>query len=283
MKGATARLRDAIPADERDAPAPRAAVVLLARDPAHAGRLLPRLLPGRAVQEIARADLAGAGPWGAARRLRSLRCDELVFLIDDLDAHERLWRVQALGALAASQPTWVIDLHGRRLVLSPGRFVARDLPLLAAGFVASAAALMTTAARVRRLTRAARHHPRPAAGRRVAYLRTDLWTGVQAGGSVGHTAGVASGLAAAGCAVSFIASGRPGAIAAGDEVRIVPPRRLYNAGREVPALAHSLVFERRAGEILSRDRPDLLYQRFDPANHAGVMLARRLGVPLVLE
>ena len=252
MNHASARLRDVIPADERAAPAPHAAVVLLARDPAQAGRLLPRLLPGRAVQEITRADLEGAGPWGAAGRLRSLRCDELVFLIDDLDAHERLWRVQALGALAASRPTWVVDLQGRRLALSPGRFLARDLPLLAAG-------------------------------RRVAYLRTDLWTGIRAGGSVGHTAGVASGLAAAGCAVSFIASGRPGAIGAGDEVRIVPPRRLYNVGREVPALAHSLVFERRAGEILSRERPDLLYQRFDPADHAGVMLARRLGVPLVLE
>ncbi len=284
MDGASARRRDVIPSAERAAPAPRSAVVLLARDRAEAGRLLPRLLPGRAVQEITRADLAGAGAWGAARRLRSLRCDELVFLIDNLDAHERLWRVQALGAWAASKPTWVVDLQGRRLALSPGRFLRRDLPLLAAGVAASAAALMTTAARVRRLARAARHHPRPAAGRRVAYLRTDFWTGIGAGGSVGHTAGVASGLAAAGCAVSFIASGRPGGIAPGrHEVRIVPPRRLYNVGREVPALAHSLVFEKGARAILSRDRPDLLYQRFDPANHAGVMLARRLGVPLVLE
>ena len=284
MSGAAARLRAAVPAQERTTPASSAAVVLLARDRAEAVRLLPGLLPGRAVREVTRADLAGAGPWGAASSLRSLRCDELVFLIDDLDAHERLWRVQALGAAAAARPTCLLDLQGRRLVLSPGRFLGRDLPLLAAGVLASAGALVQTAVRVRRLMRAARHLPRPAADRRVAYLRSDFWTGIRAGGSVGHTAGVASGLAAAGCEVIFIASDRPVAIGAGrHEVRLVAPRRLYNVGREVPALAHSLVFERRAGEILSRDPPGLLYQRFDPANHAGVMLARRLGIPLVLE
>jgi glycosyltransferase involved in cell wall biosynthesis len=44
-----------------------------------------------------------------------------------------------------------------------------------------------------------------------------------------------------------------------------------------------LRFERRAGRVL-RERPAaLLYQRFDPGSHAGVMLARRTGAPLVLE
>jgi glycosyltransferase involved in cell wall biosynthesis len=284
MRGATARLREEASPERTAAPAASAAVVLLARDREQARRLLPRLLPGRAFQEVTREDLAGAGARGAASRLRSLDCDELVFLIDDLDAHERLWRVQALGAAAASKPTCLLDMQGRRLPLSRGRFLLRDLPLLGAGALASGWALLRTAARIRGLRRAARRLPRPAASRRVAYLRTDFWTGIRAGGSVGHTAGVAAGLEAAGCEVFFVASGRPGAIEAGrHDVRLIAPRRLYNVCREVPALAHSLVFERRAGTILSRDPPGLLYQRFDPANHAGVMLSRRLGVPLVLE
>lgn len=284
MTGATARLRDSRPAEEPVAPERTAAVVLLARDAAQAGRLLPSLLPGRAVLEVRRDVLAGSGPWRAASILRSLPCSELVFLIDDLDAHERLWRVQALGAAAAAVPTFVIDLQGRRVRLSPGRFLGRDLPRLAAGLAASAGALLKTAVRVRRLARTPRHRPRPATGRRVVYLRTDFWAGIRAGGSVGHTAGVAAGLSAAGCEVSFIASGRPGAIGTGrHEVRVIAPRRLYNVGREEAALAHSLHFERRAAALLAADPPGLLYQRFDPANHAGVALARRLDVPLVLE
>jgi glycosyltransferase involved in cell wall biosynthesis len=284
MTGATARLRDSHPGEEPAAPERTAAVVLLTRDVAQATRLLPGLLPGRAVLEVGREALAGAGPWGAASILRSLPCSELVFLVDDLDAHERLWRVQALGAAAAAVPTFVIDLQGRRVRLSPGRFLGRDLPRLAAGLAASAGALLYTAGRVQRLVRTARHHPRPATDHRVVYLRTDFWAGIRAGGSVGHTAGVASGLAAAGGQVSFIASSRPGAIGTGRyEVRVIAPRRLYNVGREEAALAYSLHFERRAAALLAADPPGFLYQRFDPANHAGVALARRLDVPLVLE
>ena len=284
MTGAAVRLRDAIPGEERGAPEPAAAVVFLGRDRAEARRLLPRLLPGLAVLEVRREDLAGAGAWGAAAMLRSLPCAEVVFLIDDLDAHERLWRIQALGAAAAARPTSILDLQGRRLRLSPGRFLGRDLPFLAAGLAASAGALLRTAARVRRLALAARHRPKPATGRRVVYLRTDFWAGIRAGGSVGHTAGVASGLAAAGCEVRFIASRRPGAIGTGrHEVHVVAPKRLYNVGRAVAALAHSLHFEKRAARLLAENPPGLLYQRFDPANHAGVALARRMGIPLVLE
>ena len=284
MTGAAARLHDRPSREEPIAADRTAAVVLLTRDASEAGRLLPELLPGRAILDVRRDLLARAGPWGAASILRSLPCAELIFLIDDLDTHERLWRVQALGAAAAARPTSVIDLQGRRLRLSPGRFLGRDLPRLAAGLAASAGALLRTSARVRRLAASPRHRPAPATARRVVYLRTDFWAGIRAGGSVGHTSGVASGLAAAGCEVSFIASGHPAAIGAGrHEVQVIAPRRLYNVGREIAALTHSLHFERRAAALLAADPPGLLYQRFDPANHAGVALARRLDVPLVLE
>src|SRR5262245_39885498 len=284
MTGAAARLHDHALRAQPVAPDRTAAVVLLTRDASEAERLLKGLLPGRAILEVQRDHLARAGPFGAASILRSLPCTELVFLIDDLDTHERLWRVQALGAAAAARATSVIDLQGRRLRLSPGRFLGRDLPRLAVGLAASAGALVRTSARVRRLAASPRHRPKPASGRRVVYLRTDFWSGIRAGGSVGHTAGVASGLAAAGCEVSFIASGRPGAIGAGrHEVQVIAPRRLYNVGREVAALTHSLHFERRAAALLEAHPPGLLYQRFDPANYAGVALARRLSVPLVLE
>jgi glycosyltransferase involved in cell wall biosynthesis len=262
---------------------PTAAVLLLVRDPDAAERELPRLLPGRSLRALRRDELR-LSPLGLMRRLGALGVDEIVMLTDDLDAHERLWRLQALGAMPMARRRYLLDLRGRRLVLSAARFLIRDLPALAAGVLGSGLVLMNTRRSLDRLLGAPRHRPAPANGRRVAFLRSDLWAGVSAGGSVAHTAGVADGFVRLGADLSFVATSTPPLI---DTARVpvtrVPPSRLYNLFREIPYFAHNLRFERAARGAFGLRRPDLIYQRFDPASHAGVVLARRFGVPLVLE
>ena len=261
-----------------------AAVLLLVRDPDAVEKELPRLLPGRALRALRRDDLR-LSPLGLMRRLGALKVDEIVLLTDDLDAHERLWRLQALGAMPMAKRRYLLDLRGRRLVLSAARFLFRDLPAVAAGVVGSAAVLLTTRRELDRLLRRPRHSPQPATGRRVTFLRSDLWAGVPAGGSVAHTAGVADGFRRLGADLSFVATYAPPLVdRARTPVTLVPPSRLYNLFREIPYFAHGLRFERAARRVaLLGRRPDLIYQRFDPSSHAGVALAHRLGVPLVLE
>jgi glycosyltransferase involved in cell wall biosynthesis len=260
-----------------------AAVLLLVRDPDSALGELPRLLPGRALRPLRREDLT-LGPWRLLRRLGSMNVDEIVLLTDDLDSHEKIWRLQALGAMPLAPRRYILDRRGRRLVLSALRFVARDLPCLVAGLVGSGLVLLRTRRALARLLRAPRHEPAAAAGRRVAFLRSDLWTGVPAGGSVAHTAGVADGFTRAGARLSFIATSLPALVdPRRTPVHLVPPTRLYNILREVPYFAHGLRFREAARRALDRSPVDLLYQRFDPSSHAGVALARRYGVPLVLE
>jgi glycosyltransferase involved in cell wall biosynthesis len=260
-----------------------AAVVLLVQDPDRVERELPALLPGRTIRSLRREDLV-LPPWALMRRLVGLGADELILLTDDLDRHERLWRLQALGAMPLAPRRYILDRQGRRLGLGALRFVFRDMPAALGGVAASGLVLLRTRWRLARLLAAPRHRPAPARGHRVAYLRSDLWTGVPAGGSVAHTAGVAEGFVRGGADLYFVSTGRPGLI---DEARTpvhrVPPSRLYNLFREVPYFAHALRFERRAGQVLSAAPPDLIYQRFDPSSVAGVGLARRRGVPLVLE
>jgi glycosyltransferase involved in cell wall biosynthesis len=153
-----------------------------------------------------------------------------------------------------------------------------------AGLIGSGLVLMRTRRALDRLLRLPRHRPAPANGRRVAFLRSDLWAGVPAGGSVAHTAGVADGFRRMGADLSFVATCAPPLVdTARTPVTIVPPSRLYNLFREIPYFAHGLRFERAARAALGTKRPDLIYQRFDPSSHAGVALARRFGVPLVLE
>lgn len=264
--------------------ASRTAVLLLVRDPAEAERALPRILPGRSLRLIRREEVRHLTPLRLVSRLRSLQADELVMLTDDLDRHESLWRLQALGAIPVAPRRYLLDLSGRRLLLSLWRFVARDLPAFCAGAFLAGVDLARTAARLRRLVEAPRRAPRPATGRRIVYLRSDLAAGIVAGGSVAHTAGVVEGFSASGAEVAFISSDRPRLI---DEARhtvdLAPPGRLCNFNRETQGLAHSFRFERRARAILARRPADLLYQRFDAFNHAGIVLSRETGAPLVLE
>ncbi|HEU4403535.1 MAG TPA: glycosyltransferase, partial [Candidatus Polarisedimenticolia bacterium] len=260
------------------------AVLLLVRDPGRVEADLPALLPGRILRPIRREEVQHLAPMALLRWLRGLGADELVMLSDDLDSHERLWRLQALGALPTAPRRYLVDLRGRRLLLSTLRFLVRDLPYWSRGLAASAVVLARTRARVRRLRRAPRHAPRPATGRRICSLRTELWAGQPAGGSVGHTAGVASGLRASGAELFFVCTDRLPLIDAGlHAMHLVPPDRFYNLCREIHGLAHSLRVEREGAAILARHPADLVYQRFDVANQAGVALSRRLGLPFILE
>ncbi|HUD72224.1 MAG TPA: hypothetical protein VMQ62_09700, partial [Dongiaceae bacterium] len=109
-----------------------AAVVLLVQDPDRVERELPALLPGRDIRSLRREDLI-LSPWALMRRLVDLGADELILLTDDLDRHERLWRLQALGAMPLAPRRYILDRQGRRLGLGALRFVFRDLPAALCG------------------------------------------------------------------------------------------------------------------------------------------------------
>lgn len=119
-------------------------------------------------------------------------------------------------------------------------------------------------------------------GRRAPwYLKTDLWLGTPAGGSITHVAGVANHLA------DF---GRPPVLWAptanpllGSAVTFRPialPDRYWDF-RECPALAlnESMIRHWRGPQ----ERPSWIYQRYSLHQYAGVWAARHFQVPLVLE
>jgi glycosyltransferase involved in cell wall biosynthesis len=118
--------------------------------------------------------------------------------------------------------------------------------------------------------------------RRVLYLRSQLWLGLAGGGSVAHTAGVISGLLAAGAAVQVVSSDRlVGVVAA---TRVVRPEVWFDGWlRELEDLAYNVAFTREALRTARAFRPDLIYQRHTAFNVSGAVLARVLHVPLVLE
>jgi glycosyltransferase involved in cell wall biosynthesis len=123
---------------------------------------------------------------------------------------------------------------------------------------------------------------RPAAEiSRVTYLRAEpslRWLGTQVGGAATHTAGVINGLSSAGVDVNVFAPERPEGVR-GAHCQAVPPRHILQ-------LVHWLTLVGHTRELVSAaaDTPaDLVYQRYALGSYAGLELARRLNVPLVLE
>jgi glycosyltransferase involved in cell wall biosynthesis len=237
-----------------------------------------------------RASPAGPGavPWDeAARRARTGRLWRAAEA--ELHTHDAgVLRRPLLSALLVrllGRRAWIVDGAGERrpvgapLLAAWGARFARDL--------ARRGALLRGVERdLDRLERALAARP---PGRRVpgpgapVYLRTDLWFGVAAGGSVAHVAGVANGLDA---------WGEPPAVLTTDPLPLVRPELEQHVVRpgaefwdfpELPDLAFNRVFEERAAALLRGRRVAFLYQRCGTHGYAGASLALARGVPLVVE
>jgi len=115
------------------------------------------------------------------------------------------------------------------------------------------------------------------------YLRTDLSFGVRAGGSVGHIAGVLNELANAGGPPILVTTAPVPTVRRGIEVHhATVPERFWNF-RELPTFVLNTVFLDEAIRAIDGRPIGLVYQRYSLNNYAGLRIARRLGVPFVLE
>ncbi|HEX9365408.1 MAG TPA: glycosyltransferase [Vicinamibacterales bacterium] len=115
------------------------------------------------------------------------------------------------------------------------------------------------------------------------YLRTDLSFGVRAGGSVGHIAGVVNALEAFTGRPVLLATDEIPTLAAGIEVHEVVPGEAFWNFKELPTFVLNDAFLDAAGQALKGRQPAFVYQRYSLNSYAGIRIARRHGVPLVLE
>lgn len=175
-----------------------------------------------------------------------------------------------------------IEIAGPGLELQPVRALAA-LPALVRLVVASLDgqhALRRSRREVHKLA-AAPLVPTRAARGPIAHLNATLWAGVKVGGSIAHVAGIVNELCRRGKDVRVLSTIDPIGIDAGvPVVRLRPPRTLG-----IPFEANLFRLQRdavREAQPILRD-VSLIYQRLSVGNYTGVVLARALGVPLVLE
>ena len=159
------------------------------------------------------------------------------------------------------------------------RFVAFH----ALGFALSAAARVAMGALTNR-RRVAPPAPEPARSGRAIYLRTDIelsWAPLLAGGSLAHTIGILRAIRRRGHDVVLLTTGEMAGVAGEATETRLPVVLRGNVPRELCELLAGI----RQGlvRVPRGEKPVFIYQRHSMNNVAGVVLARRLGVPLILE
>lgn len=228
------------------------------------------------------SDIQSAGPLEIIRRLRKIRCDLLLLPVEDENSRCVLPVVILLGMLTASRQVAVVGPDLSRRDLSRGAMFDAAAALLAATISAAWNTLIAWI-ELSWLARAGPAGRIPAALRSVLYVNANLWFGVKAGGSVGHISGVINALLKKNVAVDFASCGTR--LLAREESGYIPlePPRAFGIPFELNYYRFSRQVARFLATMPRHGEYQAIYQRLSLGNYAGVMLARRLGVPLITE
>jgi glycosyltransferase involved in cell wall biosynthesis len=166
-------------------------------------------------------------------------------------------------------------LHFRHLVISLIRIVS--------GTLAGLAGLARAWVRARRLA-SERFVPRALAGsRRCLYAKPMLTFGASVGGSVAHVAGVVNALLRSGTEVRVLSAHEQPLVNPSAKQEVVRPDFLIAFPFETNQHRYQDVFVNEALKLAAKQKPDFLYQRYALNDTTGLILRRRLKVPLVLE
>jgi glycosyltransferase involved in cell wall biosynthesis len=188
----------------------------------------------------------------------------------------------ALRAMSRGR-VWIEDTHGQRRAVT--------LALLARWLAQAAGEPLRVSGLLRDVERAVDVAEYENRQRSLAldlnaspvYLRTDLSFGVRAGGSVGHTAGVLNELAAFTGPPILLTTDDIPLLKPDIDVHHVAPSEAFWNFADLPTFLLNDAFEAAAGHVLHDREIAFIYQRYSLNNYAGLRLARRHGVPFVLE
>ncbi|MDA7857904.1 glycosyltransferase family 4 protein [bacterium] len=119
---------------------------------------------------------------------------------------------------------------------------------------------------------------------KIAFLRTEFWLGLKAGGSITHISGFAKGLLGLGHQLFFISTDEIQDIdTQKSPIYAIPPSKILYMFPEIPEMAYNFKFVYKSIKILKKEKPDLLYHRYSAFNCSGVILSRILNLPIFLE
>lgn len=229
---------------------------------------------------------------GARRGLRHLRkihrdAGSTVFAVNSLDWAFQTQRtgLYGLACLVPARRRVALDSTGRVIALTWGGLLFREIPLAISQAIAGKRLVTSTTARVQDLLEKGPEHRAINQGdvKKIAYMRTDLWYAVKAGGSVGHIAGVINGFVKHGVEVNLLSWDKPPLLDGSVEFTGIRPSDFFNNERELALLSYNSKLIERGVNALWQDCPDVIYARYSLDCYAPVPIAQQLGIPLILE
>ncbi len=221
-------------------------------------------------------------PWRIIAGLLQRRYASAILSAPDL-SHSRLRLTSFILSLPRARRRWRIDLRGNCEAWSLGGHLAHNMLPIIRHAAACVLALLLGEALLNLLDRLIRPRRLTAsAPRRMLYLRSQLWLGLEGGGSVAHTAGVIGGLQALGVEMRAVASDRLTGVTAPTDV-ISPEMWFDGWWRELEDVVYNVAFFVAGLGTALRVRPHAIYQRHTAFNCSGAILSRLLRLPLVLE
>lgn len=275
-----------------EASAPRQIVLLdLAGEAASARVWAEALAPGA---EIVALDKAALKQGSKREILASLRAggsiDVFAIFCSRLELQPSRALMLLFGKLAGARRVAIGDTTGRTIRRGWAGILAVDLPLLALELVAGYVVVVPTAWIATWIVgqwarRARKPRPVPASGPLdILYLRATPAAASAVGGSTSHIAGMVKAAAELGHSVRFVANDvLPEIDHAAMPIHVVAPSGRFSTVRAVFEIWNSLVFTAGALRNARGAPPDLVYQRYNRFNAAGVVLSLALGRPLCLE
>lgn len=177
---------------------------------------------------------------------------------------------------------WIEDAHGQRRAIGLAAIAGLFRNFLR-DFARKGRVVRSAYAMVNQLASAETIVPQLDLSASPVYVRTDLWFGVRAGGSVGHIAGVLNNLASFAGPAVFLTSDPIATVSPRIDTNVIVPREEFWDFTGIPAIAFNRTFVDAAARILNGHRIAFLYQRYSTDNYAGLIIARSRQVPFVLE
>lgn len=119
----------------------------------------------------------------------------------------------------------------------------------------------------------------------MLFLRTDIelaYEQVTVGGSVSHVKGIVNAFNELGYDITAIGTGHIDGIAANKSF-VASPWIIRDIPRELVELLSSIAVYTKAKSFLKGTKLDFIYQRYSMYNFAGIFLAKKFGIPCILE
>lgn len=216
------------------------------------------------------------------RVLRGLRGAPVYLLLENEDSLAVLSILKTTAALAGAKPVVAVgpDLSLQHVSRAES---ARSLAALLGASVHGRLALRACRKELDELLAASRAEAPLGPTNRILYLNGNLWLGLKAGGSIGHVAGVVNGLSALGREVHLASIIDPILVSPSVHNHALSPPETLGLPLEANSFRFTRSMVAQVSELDALRGSAFVYQRLSLGNYAGVVLARRVNVPLVLE